>query len=135
MGDMEISFRSTLRNSTFLNGKIERDLAAYEHDVASAIADSGKDAWVHNLQGSIRNPTPYYWTRISKREISPTLYEIHDHGIVYGPWLEGTGSRNSPVTVFPGYHSLERAKEITKKKRSNIARRILRRYRSSGRLI
>lgn len=26
----------------------------------------------------------------------------------YGPWLEGTGSRND-VTGFPGYHSFRRA--------------------------
>lgn len=30
---------------------------------------------------------------------------VTDRWIVYGPWLEGTGSRNSPVTRFPGYHT------------------------------
>jgi hypothetical protein len=112
-----------------------RDADAYSHDVAEALAENSQDAWVGNLQRSIRHPTPYYWTQIDIRQVSSTRYEVHDHDIVYGPWLEGTGSRNSPNSVFPGYWSLARAKETMKRRRGGIARRILRGYRSSGRLI
>lgn len=28
---------------------------------------------------------------------------VHDSGVIYGPWLAGTGSRNAPVTRFRGY--------------------------------
>lgn len=131
---IEITFRGRVRGPIH-DGRMRRWFHEYEHDVAEAIADKAEETWVHNLQGSIRHPTPYYWTRIATREISPTRYEVHDHDIVYGPWLEGTGSRNSPVTIFPGYHSLARAKETVKRKRSGIARRILRRYRAEGKLI
>lgn len=130
----EIKFSGRVRGPIH-DGRMSRDFQAYEHDVAEAIAEAAKDTWVHNLEGSIRNPTPYYWTRIDTREITSTRYEVHDHDIVYGPWLEGTGSRNSPNTIFPGYWSLARAKETMKRKRGGIARRILREYRSSGRLI
>lgn len=130
----EINFRSRVQGP-ISSGRMARDAEAYSHDVASAIADSAKDTWVNNLQGSIRHPTPYYWTTIHKREITATRYSVEDRGTVYNHWLEGTGSRNSPVTVFPGYWSKRRAEEEVKAKRRNIARRILRRYRSSGRLI
>lgn len=130
----EINFRSRVQGP-ISSGKMARDAAAYSHDVADAIADSAKDTWLNNLHGSLRHQTPYYTTKIKKQALSPTSYRIHDSGVVYGHWLEGTGSRNAPVTIFPGYHAQERAEATVKAKRGNIARRILRRYRASGRLI
>ncbi len=135
MGDYwEIKFNSRM-HGPISDGREARWIREYEHDVAEALADDAKDIWVRNLQGSIRHPTPYYWTRIDRHEITPTRYKVDDHDIVYGPWLEGTGSRNSPVTIFPGYHALARAKEMAKRRRGGVARRILRRYRSEGKLI
>lgn len=128
----EIKFNSRVQGP-ISSGRMARDAEAYSHDVASAIADSAKDTWVNNLEGSIRHPTPYYWTRIDKREITPTRYEVHDHGVLYGPWLES--GEYTPRTIFPGYFSRARAEAEVQRKRGNIARRILRRYRASGRLI
>lgn len=135
MGDIQVSYTSRIRNRYISNGRIHGDVADYEHDVAEALAEDAEDIWVRNLQGSIRHPTPYYWTQIASREVTSTRYEVHDHDIVYGPWLEGTGSRNAPNSIFPGYWAMARAKEAAKRRRSGIGRRILRRYRSSGRLI
>lgn len=128
----EINFRSRV-SGPISSGKMDRDAAAYSHDVASAIADSAKDTWLGNLHGSIRNPTPYYTTRIAKQQLTPTRYRIHDNDVLYGPWLES--GEYTPRTRFPGYFSKERAEATVKAKRSVIARRILRRYRASGRLI
>lgn len=128
----EISFRSRVQGP-ISSGKMMRDAAAYSHDVAEAIADSAKDTWLNNLHGSIRHQTPYYTTKIAKRQLSATRYEIHDHGVLYGPWLES--GEYTPRTVFPGYFSQERAEVTVRAKRGNIARRILRRYRSQGKLI
>lgn len=130
----EINFRSRVQGP-ISSGQMTRDAAMYSHDVAEKLAEEAKDEWVDNLQGSIRNPTPYYWTRIAVRPITSTRYEVHDHDIVYGPWLEGTGSRNAPNSIFPGYWSQARAKETMKRRRGGIAQRILRQYRSRGKLI
>jgi len=40
--------------------------------------------------------------------------KIHDSGVVYGPWLEGTSSRNLS-TRFPGYSSFRRTKDYLDK--------------------
>jgi hypothetical protein len=130
----EISYRSRQRGP-ITEHRMDHDVESYEHDVARELADMAKDTWVNNLQGSIRNPTPYYWTRIDTREVTSTRYQVHDHDIVYGPWLEGTGDRNAPNSIFPGYWSLARAKEASKRRRTGVARRVLREYRASGRLI
>lgn len=128
---IEISFNARVRGPIH-DHRMERWVKEYEHDVAKAIADSAKDTWVNNLKASIRNPTPYYWTRIDKHEINANRYMVHDHGIVYGAWLE-TG-QYTPRRRFQGYHAMERTKAEMKFKRGNIARRILRRYRSEGKL-
>lgn len=60
-----------------------------------------------NLNVSIRNPTPYYETQITSERHGDTQV-VHDRGIIYGPWLEGTGSRNQ-TTRFKGYASFRRA--------------------------
>ena len=134
MDAWEISFRGRSRGK-ITTGEMDREAAAYSREVAEELAEESQDTWVDTLQRSIRLPTPYYWTQIDIRQISPTRYEVHDHDIVYGPWLEGTGSRNSPNSIFPGYWSLARAKVTMERRRGGIARRILREYRSSGRLI
>lgn len=127
-----ISFRSRVQGP-ISSGKMARDAAAYSHDAASAIADSAKDTWLNNLHGSIRHQTPYYTTKIAKRELTPTRYLIHDHDVLYGAWLES--GAYTPRTRFTGYFSQERAEAEVNAKRGTIARRILRRYRASGRLI
>lgn len=60
-----------------------------------------------NLNLSIRNPTPYYETQITSERHGDEQI-VHDRDIIYGPWLEGTGSRNA-TTRFKGYASFRRA--------------------------
>lgn len=64
--------------------------------------------WSTNLNASIRHPTPYYETQTHMLVSGPTAI-VNDRGIVYGPWLEGTSSRNR-TTRFRGYASLRRAR-------------------------
>lgn len=60
-----------------------------------------------NLDRSLQHPTPYYETQIMIQDRVDT-FVVHDRGIVYGPWLEGTSSRNR-TTRFKGYASFRRA--------------------------
>lgn len=60
---------------------------------------------VHARLGEvIRHPTGYYEAHIhTERQVNDLV--VTDTPVVYGPWLEGTGSRNAPKTRFPGYHT------------------------------
>lgn len=133
MPEFEVIFKSRV-SGPISSGKMERDVRAYEHDVAEALAEDAENIVLRNLGNSLRFPTGYYESRISTRELTSTRYEVHDGGVVYGPWLEGTGSRNRPRPGFPGYWSFKKAEETAKSRRGNVARKILRRYRASGRL-
>lgn len=82
-----------------------------------AVGQVGQQALsgVHGLLNErIQEPTPYYETQIRMQrggdvaggydsDVTPAV--VHDRGVIYGWWLEGIGSRNSPVTRFRGYHT------------------------------
>lgn len=133
MPDFVVSFRSRQRGP-FKTGAIRRQAHNYEEDVAKEVAEEGKRVVLRHLHQVLRHPTGYYESRIDTRPLPGNRYEIHDSGVIYGPWLEGTGSRNSPVTRFPGYHTFQLSEEETNRRKRNIARRILREYRSRGML-
>jgi len=80
--------------------------------VAEPVAYQAYANWHDLLNQNIRFPTPYYETQIQVDRSAPD-WRVHDNGVVYGPWLEGTGSRNYPVTRFHGYHSAGMATAIT----------------------
>lgn len=44
------------------------------------------------------------------------LAQVSDSGLVYGPWLEGVGSRNYPVTRFKGYSTFRKVRQQIERK-------------------
>jgi len=99
---------------------VARSMPEFAHAVAQdALAE------VHaNLDASLRNPTPYYETQIvNDRRGADEV--VHDRGIVYGPWLEGVGSRNR-TTRFKGYFSFRRARQAVQERVPATVDRVLR---------
>lgn len=70
------------------------------------IAQLGEDAVKAELDNVLQNPTGYYRSQISSAvknsRTSTSDVVLHDSGVIYGPWLAGTGSRNA-TTRFKGY--------------------------------
>lgn len=90
--------------------------------------DVAAQGWANvrtNLDQSLRNPTPYYETQIAN-DLRGDARVIHDRGIIYGPWLEGTGSRNR-TTRFKGYASFRRAAQQLEGQVTAIAERTIER--------
>lgn len=73
-----------------------------------------------NLDTSIRHPTPYYETQIRMEERGDTAV-VDDRGVIYGPWLEGVGSRNKS-TRFKGYFSFRRAVQTLRQQTPELLR-------------
>lgn len=129
----EIRFNSRV-SGPISSGEIHRHARDYEEDVAKALGDEAFDTWLELLNSRLRVQRPYYTTRIDKEQLAWNRYEVHDNSVIYGHWLEGTGSKN-PVTSFKGYWSMRDTTFRVQSKRGNIARKILRQHRSRGRLI
>jgi hypothetical protein len=86
-------------------------------DIRGTVADEAFVKWESNMELAIRNSGPIYqsfaqvFDRDGERVVNDGWGQTNH--LKYGPWLEGVGSRNSPVTRFPGYFSLKRAFDDT----------------------
>lgn len=89
------------------------------HEIEQDIAQRGYELVMANLASSLRHPTGYYESRIRvSREAYGT--SVNDSSVVYGPWLEGVGSRNR-TTKFKGYFSFRRATQQLDREATTIA--------------
>lgn len=86
---------------------IRGEIAAMVEELQYRIAAAALERVHYFLDRSIQHPTPYYETQIMMQRVDPD-WIVHDRGIIYGPWLEGTSSRNHS-TRFKGYQSFRRA--------------------------
>lgn len=76
---------------------------------------------------SFRQPTGYYESNVRTHNTS-TGWEVWDggqRGPVYGPWLEGVGSRNQ-TTRFKGYHAFRLAAQALEARIGSMGDRIFR---------
>lgn len=94
-----------------LSGPFFRDrksiIRRMEEQMRQDIAEKGQNLVLANLDSSIRVNQGVYTGKIhTDRQADSNL--VTDGGVVYGPWLEGTGSRNR-TTRFKGYASFRRA--------------------------
>ena len=82
------------------------------------IADVALFRWQMNLESSLQHPTGRYQSEL--HTVTRDQDEVVNDGwgetntLPYGPWLEGVGSRNAPVTRFAGYRALGRAAAWTR---------------------
>jgi hypothetical protein len=123
-GDTSIEIRVS---GALFDGRMRALIAAMIDDMKYAVASQVLADWQLNMDRSFQHPTPYYETQVTVQPVGED-YMVHDRGIVYGPWVEGTSSRNS-TTRFKGYASLRRAVDgVRQHKADQICQRIAREY-------
>lgn len=101
-----------------------RSIAVAEHLTQVAVAEVADYAYHEvrmDLINVLQNPTGYYESKITNERRSAHSYSINDSGVIYGPWLEGVGSRNYPATSFKGYATFRRVRNRIAQKSSVIA--------------
>jgi hypothetical protein len=80
-------------------------------DLTGAVADTAMETWRTNLDANIKVNQGRYTSTLRVDRVSDTSAVVNDGTSVYGPWLEGQGSRNFPETRFKGYGSAREAAE------------------------
>lgn len=84
--------------------------AVVDHAVDEAeqeIARMGADHLKDDLGvPPFRNPTGWYRSHITEKRMG-SVWVVQDSGVIYGPWLAGTGSRNA-TSRFKGYQHWRR---------------------------
>ena len=81
-------------------------------DYQKRIGLAGQRIIRQRLGHVLKHPTGHYESRIDyrvvTRNVGGSLTELHDSGVIYGPWLEGVSSRNHQ-TRFKGYATFRKS--------------------------
>lgn len=119
MPEIDVSTRGPM-----FDGRARRAASAYVNRLERDLAQEGVRIVRDELHKVLKHPTGYYESNIRVERGAV----VTDGGVVYGPWLAGTGSRNFPVTRFQGYPHWLRAVARLRSRKRGIAERLLRRY-------
>jgi hypothetical protein len=94
----------TVTSGPLFDGRADRIMGEYATRLREDLAQEAVNRIRQRLHEVIRHPTGRYESSI-QTEMQADSLAVTDGGIIYGPWLESTGSRNYPVTRFRGYHT------------------------------
>lgn len=111
MADFRLRLNSSLRYSgPLLDFRARRVF----NDMREELEDEGAEWALDHIKGTFhthfKQPTGYYESHVRIRNTTsgPEVWDGGLMGPVYGPWLEGVGSRNA-VTRFKGYRAFRKA--------------------------
>lgn len=86
------------------DGRAEAAGRRLVRDIRDTLSDEGEEMVRRQLGRVLRHPTGYYESQVRSSVRGSHDAVVTDGGVVYGPWLEGTGSRNE-TTRFKGYRT------------------------------
>lgn len=124
MPEINLKLRGPLL--THARGWPARRVNAMMEEMKEAVAREGVNMVRRQLDRVLQNPTGYYSSRVATDTAGENI-RIHDSNVIYGPWLEGTSSRNQ-TTRFKGYSTFRIVKQRLNRAKSNIIRPIADRY-------
>lgn len=109
------------------DGKAEMAAHEFCNELRDKVADKAREHALVRMGESFKRNTGAYMSSIHVDRGDPSSY-VHDlWAFVYGPWLEGDGSRNE-TTRFKGYHSMRIAAGETEADVPEIADETIRPY-------
>lgn len=115
------------KSGPFFDGRAMKQLNNACDEIERRVAVIGASMIRTELHAVLRNETPYYRMQ-NEATPDPPGWKIWDRGVIYGPWLEGTGSRNYPATRFRGYATYRRTFQAIDRRAGVIAEYTMREF-------
>lgn len=84
------------------NGRALAETQVITLDIEKDLAQDAVNKVHQRLGQVLQHPTGYYESQVQTSRTSTSGDRVTDGGVIYGPWLEGVGSRNQ-TTRFKGY--------------------------------
>lgn len=110
---------TTKTSGPIFNGRLLHSISLAAEEAEREIAQAGVNMVRGELAAVLRHPTGYYESQIqTDRRFNNSL--VTDGGVIYGPWLDGSGSRNQ-TTRFKGYAHWRRATQRLQARAGSIA--------------
>jgi hypothetical protein len=100
-----------------------RAMRDFADEIGEDLADEGVDVVRAEFAKVVQHPTGRYSRSIHMVSMG-SRHEVNDGGMIYGPWLAGTGSRNR-TTRFKGYAHWRRATQILTRRVPAVARKLM----------
>lgn len=106
---LSIRTRASVRGPLF-DGRAQRAMSDFADELEEEAAEWAHDHIIRTYHRSFKEPTPRYEfaVRVRKAVVGAEVWDGGQGGPVYGPWLEGVGSRNA-TTRFKGYWAFRKA--------------------------
>jgi hypothetical protein len=114
------------RDGPLFDNRAALAAAGYVEEIEQVIAEVGVQKVKVALGPFLKHPTGYYMSQLQASRAFDG-WEIHDGGVVYGPWLAGVGSRNR-TTRFKGYRHWVIAIQEIRRDAPGIAEFVLDKY-------
>lgn len=130
MADFLLRIRTDLRyDGPLFDRRAQQVFRQFRDELEEESAEWALDHIRGTFHAEFKNPTGFYESNVRIRNGS----EVWDGGLagpVYGPWLEGVGSRNN-TTRFKGYHAFRKAANALDLRIEDMGDRLFRlRYRN-----
>jgi len=109
------------------DGRADLEVVRYLTEAEMEVAEYAKDQLYNEFDAHFQHPTGYYKSQVQVRK-GINRVAVNDGGVVYGPWLEGVGSRNYPRTRFKGYSSFRRVANRLKTEATVVASVVIKPY-------
>lgn len=123
---LQINTRLTYDGPLF-DLRARREFRRMADELEQEAADWALDHVKDTFHVSFRAPTGYYESqvRVHNTVSGPEVWDGGLGGPVYGPWLEGVGSRNN-TTRFKGYHAFRKAAQALEARIDSMGDRLFR---------
>jgi hypothetical protein len=121
-----ISSRETTSGGIFSAAQTSSVMRGMENEIERDVAQEGYNDVQRYLSSVLRHPTGYYQSQVTVHSEGGDVI-VDGDDVVYGPWLEGVGSRNQS-TRFKGYFTFRKISQLLEAKSSRIADRIADRH-------
>lgn len=119
-------YATVVKIGPYFDGRDQRKIQDMCDEISRRVAVIGASMVRTNLHKVLRHETPYYRLQNEARK-DPLGWKVWDRGVIYGPWLEGTGSRNR-TTRFKGYATYRRTTQELNRRAQTIADYTAREY-------
>lgn len=116
----------TLEGPLF-DGRAQDAMPGIVDAISGALGTEGERRVLAGLDATLRRPTDTYRSRISLYGPVGGQSRVHDRMGIYGPWLEGTGSRNR-TTRFKGYRNFRTTTQTLQRAAKPLAQNVINRY-------
>ena len=124
-----VRFTRGREEGPFFDDRVHRAFDDYTDTLEEEMAEWAERHIKRTYHREFKEPTGYYESNVRIHSVGgdTEVWDGGEAGPVYGPWLEGVGSRNR-TTRFKGYHAFRKAANALERRASEMGERVLVRF-------